>query len=81
MVQFACKAGNLDDTALDRDRPVTCEGTPKMDRRNYVKSHYHRGTVHALLCIGTQSHRRKSIYTVLEETAPNPLVSIFRMSK
>ena len=26
MVQVACKAGNLENTALDRDRPVTWEG-------------------------------------------------------
>ena len=26
MVQVACRAGNFDDTALDRDRPVTLEG-------------------------------------------------------
>ena len=38
MAQVARKAGNLNDTALDRDRPVTWEGTPKTDRRKYVKS-------------------------------------------
>ena len=27
MVQVACKVGNLDDTTLDKDRPVTWEGT------------------------------------------------------
>ena len=55
MVQVARKTGNLDNTALDRDRPVTWEGTPKTDRWNYVKVYYHRGTIHAvLLCIVTQ---------------------------
>ena len=55
VVQVACKAGKLDDTVLDRDRPVTWEGTPKTDRGNYVKFHYHRGTIHAeLLCVVTQ---------------------------
>ena len=55
MAQVVRKAGNLDDTALDRDRPVTWEGAPKTDRRNYVKFHYHRGTIHAvLLRIATQ---------------------------
>ena len=55
VVQVARKAGKRDDTALDRDRPVTWEGTSETGRRNYVKIHYHRGTIHAvLLCIVTQ---------------------------
>ena len=55
MAQVVRKAGNLDETALDRDMPVTSEGTPKTDRGNYVKLHYHTGTINAvLLCIVTQ---------------------------
>ena len=74
MAQVVRKAGNLDDTALDRDRPVTWEGTSKADRRKYVKFHYHRGTIHAvLLCIVTgRQHRQNDMYTLLEETAPKP---------
>ena len=49
VVQFARKAGNPDDTALDRDRPVTWEGTSETDRRNYVKFRYHWGTIHAVM--------------------------------
>ena len=74
MVQFARKAGNLDDTTLDRDRPVTWEGKPKKDRSNYIKFPYHRGTTHAvLLCIVMHKTQAEWQYTLLEETAPKPL--------
>ena len=54
MVQFACNAGNSDDTALERDRPVTWEGTSETEKRNYVKSYYHGYNTCMLLCIVTQ---------------------------
>ena len=54
MVQVARKAGNLDNTALDRDRPVTWEGTSKQDRRNYVKFHYYRYNTCGTCCVQQQ---------------------------
>jgi len=75
--QVACKAGKLDDTALNRDRPVTWAGTSKMDRRNYVKFHYHRHNTCSTVVQATQKHRQTSMYTPLEETAPKTLENLY----
>ena len=43
VVQVACKAGNLDNTALDRDSPVTWEGTLtafEVNRTQYMRCIY-----------------------------------------
>ena len=75
MLQVACKAGNLDDTALDRDRPVTWEGTSKMDRRNYVKFHYHRGTIRTCSTVVHSNTKTQAAWHVcsIRETALKPL--------
>ena len=65
MVQFARKAGLLANTALDRDRSVTWEGTSETGRRNYVKFHYRRGTIHAvLLCIVTEETAEWHVHSI-----------------
>ena len=72
MVQVACKAGNRDDTALDRDRPVTWEGTSKTDRRKYVKIHYHRyNTCSTFVYSNTKTQAERHVHS-FEETAPKP---------
>ena len=51
VVQVACKADFLDDTALDRDRPVIWEGIPKMYQRHNVKFNYHRDAASYVLIV------------------------------
>ena len=78
MDQVARKAGKLDETALDRDRPVTWEGRSKTDKRNYVKFHYHRGTIHAvLLCIVTQETQAEwHVHSIRRDCSQTPGESI-----
>ena len=73
MVQFARKAGNFDDTALDRDKPMIWAGTPKTDRRNYVTFHYHRGTIHAvLLCIAQETQTEWHVHSIRRHCSQIP---------
>ena len=73
MAQVARKAGKPDNTALDRDQPVIWEGTPRMDKRNYLKFHYHRdNTCSTVVYSNTRNTGRMACTLYYKTLLPNP---------